>query len=120
MNDDHNSGDFYDGRSTRPSRTYGSGGNGLAIASIVIGAGSIFLIWLKFFLLFLSIFFVLLAVIGIFMAVAAKRRNEAAGYPSGLATVGLVLNIISLVINAVSFVACVACVACIANVITMF
>jgi|GEM_PF-3872282 len=88
-------------------------GNGLAIASIVIGVGSLLLLWMKLILILLSILFIIANVAGIFMAVSARRRNESEGRSSGLATIGLIVNIISLSIYSLGFVACTACTACV-------
>ena len=88
-----------------------------AIASIVIGGATLLLIWLKFILIFLALLFIAANIAGIFLAASARKANESAGYPTILATVGLVLNIISLVIYSIGFIACTACVAC---VVTLF
>ena len=88
-------------------------GHGLAIASIVIGVGSLLLLWMKLILIFLSLLFIVANIAGIFMAVAARRRSESTGHSSGLATVGLVVNVISLIIYVLGFVACTACIACV-------
>jgi len=88
------------------------GGNGLAVASVIIGVGSLLLLWMKLILIFLSLLFIVANVIGIFLAISARRKNESAGRSSGLPTVGLVINIISLVIYGLGFTACTACTAC--------
>ena len=85
-------------------------GQGLAIASLVIGIASI----LFSFTIVFAIVFVISSVVGILLAVTAKQRNNAAGHSgaNGLATAGLVLNIIALVLSASIFLICTACVVC--------
>ncbi|MFP3154395.1 hypothetical protein LQZ18_08195 [Lachnospiraceae bacterium ZAX-1] len=78
-----------------------NGTNGKAIASFVLGI-----------LAFLCVFSikeawvgVILGIIGIVLGVNARKEQ-----PSGMATAGIVLSIISIGICAVVFLACVACV----------
>lgn len=88
-----------------------------AIASIVIGSLTLLLIWLKIILIFLALLFIVVNIAGIFLAVSARKANESAGHSTALATVGLVVNVISLAIYSVGFIACSACAAC---VVTLF
>ena len=72
--------------------------NGLAIASLVLGIVGIVCIfagkgWLS----------LILGIIGIILAVKSKKQS-----PSGMATAGLVLSIISTVFGALVFIACTA------------
>ena len=102
MNDD----DFYEDNEFRISHRRGASnpGNPNAIASIVIGTVSIFLLWLKFIVIFLGVFFIPLNIIGILLARSAAKKNEATGYSTGLATIGLVVNIVSLILYILGFV----------------
>ena len=84
-------------------------GNALAIAAIIIGAVTIFLIWLKFIVIFLALFFILVNIAGILMAVSAGKKNMAANAPMVLPRIGLAVNIVSLVIYLLGFIACSVC-----------
>jgi hypothetical protein len=79
---------------------------GFAIASMVIGIVSVCLSST----LVLDIFFIVGSIIGLVLAVSSKKRYQMAGLkPHGMATAGLVLNIIGLVFNGIGFLACIAC-----------
>lgn len=91
--------------------------NGLAIASIVLGVGSLLLIWVKLILIFLAPIFIIATIIGIFLAVAARKRNAIAGHPTILGTIGLILNVLALIVHSVAFIACNALVACACNIL---
>ncbi|HHU73224.1 MAG TPA: hypothetical protein GXZ28_01165 [Clostridiales bacterium] len=80
--------------------------NGKAIASLVLGI-----------IAFICVFFgygallgIILAIIGLVLGISAKKEA-----PSGMATAGVVLSIISLALCAISFIACVACVGMLAS-----
>ena len=83
-----------------------------AIASVILGGGSLLLIWLSIFVFFFSLIFIVLNVVGIMLAVSARKQSHMGGHSSGLATLGLVLNIISLILYSITFIACTACAAC--------
>ena len=86
--------------------------HGLAIASIVLGGGALVLIWVKFIAIFFALIFILTSIIGIMIAVSARKKGYINGHPTGLATIGLLLNILSLIIYSLGFTACSVCVAC--------
>lgn len=104
----------YDQNYTPPPYTPPTGtppGQGMATASLVLGIISLVLgVWFGLF----SFIFIVLSIVGIVLAVTAKKRNAEAGYPPGVATAGLVLNIIALALAALSFIACGICVSCLA------
>lgn len=72
-------------------------GKGMAIASLVLGICSI-------------VYLFFLGIIGIVLAVMAKKKMLAAGYPTGLATAGLVLSIIGTALGAILVVTCLSCI----------
>ena len=86
---------------------------GLAIASIVIGAICILLIWVKFIVIFLAPIFMMLNGVGILLAISNRKRNELNGHATIWSSVGLIVNIVSLVLYTISLVACIACASCI-------
>ena len=71
-------------------------GNGMAIASMVMGILS-----LVFWLVVLG--YVIFAPLGIIFGIVAKKQ----GYPGGMATAGLVMSIISIATGALYWVVCV-------------
>jgi hypothetical protein len=80
---------------------------GFAIASMVIGIVSVCISST----LVLDFIFVVASIIGLVLAVTSKKRYQMAGLrPHGMATAGLVLNIIGLVFNGIGFLACMACI----------
>lgn len=79
--------------------------NGKAIASLVLGIIACVCVFFGYGA-FLGI---VLGVVGLILGINAKKEN-----PSGMATAGIVLSIISIAICAIGFVACVACVGCLA------
>jgi hypothetical protein len=73
---------------------------GFAIASMVIGIVSICFSW--------TIVFFIASIVGIALAVASKKQYRMAGLqPHGMATAGLVLNIIGVVFNGLVFLGCI-------------
>ncbi|MBU4439309.1 MAG: hypothetical protein L6276_04805 [Acetobacterium sp.] len=81
--------------------------NNKAIASLVLGIVSLVCIFLGYF----TIIGIVCAIIGLIFAIQIRKAGELEGFkPSGMATAGLVLNIIGLGLCALAFIACVACV----------
>ena len=78
------------------------------IISIAIGGLSLLLIWLKFLFVLLGIFFMIVNIIGIVLAVSSRKKCENSGYSTTPPTIGLILNIISLIIFTLGFTACTA------------
>ena len=73
--------------STQPQYSADPPGKGMAIGSIVLGIVSMFVPYGG----------ILLAIIGIILAINAKSKLSDVGHPTGTATAGIVLNVISLV-----------------------
>lgn len=80
--------------------------NGKAIASLVLGIVSLVCIFFGYG----ALLGIVLGIIGIVLGVSAKKEQ-----PSGMATAGLVLSIISVALCALAFIACVACAGLIAS-----
>ncbi|MBB2182128.1 hypothetical protein H0486_04470 [Lachnospiraceae bacterium MD1] len=80
--------------------------DGKAIASLVLGIVSFICIFFGYG----AILGIVLAIVGLILGMDSKKRN-----PSGMATAGVVLSIISLAICTISFIACVACVGALAS-----
>jgi hypothetical protein len=76
----------------------------LAVAALVLGILGIILCWFP-----ASVLGVPLAVVGLILAIVARKRATAESIPTSLATGGLVVSVIGLVLSAASLVACVAC-----------
>lgn len=77
--------------------------NGKAIASLVLGI----LACVCVFFGYGALLGIVLGIVGLILGISAKKEN-----PSGMATAGIVLSIISIAFCAIVFVACVACVGC--------
>jgi len=78
-----------------------SGGNGKAIASLVLGIVGLVCVFFGYG----ALIGIILSIIGIVLGTSAKKVQ-----PSGMATAGIVCSIVALALCAVSFIACVACV----------
>lgn len=83
-------------------------GQGMAVASLVLGIVSIIFCWTSLF----AVIFMVTAIVGVVLAISAKKKNAEMGMPPGLATGGLVLNIIALVFSAIGFLTCGVCTVC--------
>lgn len=83
-----------------PSPPAQTPGNGMAIAGMVLGICSVVFVFIFAFA------GIVMAVVGLVLSIMAGKQS-----PSGMATAGLVLNIVSLAICAVVILACTACVA---------
>ncbi len=80
--------------------------NGKAIASLVLGIVSLVCVFFGYG----AILGIILGIIGIVLSISAKKEQ-----PSGMASAGLVLSIISVVLCALSFIACIACAGALAS-----
>lgn len=104
---DYNNGS-YNNNQNQPNAPVPEPGRGKAVASLVLGIISVVFFWAGYF----SVITAILAIIGLVLAVSGKKDMQASGnYSSrGMATAGLVLSIIGLVLSAISIVSCVICV----------
>ena len=82
-------------------------GKGKAIASLVLGIIAVVFAWFGYG----AIVSIVLGIVGIILGIQAKKSMPEG--QTGMATAGLVLSIIGLVLSVIMFVACVACVGCI-------
>lgn len=74
---------------------------------MVLGIVSLVCLWFGYF----ALVGIICAIIGLVFAIQIRKAGELEGFqPSGMATAGLVLNIIGLGLCAVGFIFCVACV----------
>ncbi|HBB27840.1 MAG TPA: hypothetical protein DC000_01065 [Clostridiales bacterium] len=80
--------------------------NGKAIASLVLGIVSLVCVFFGYG----AILGIILGIIGIVLGISSKKEQ-----PSGMATAGLVLSIISVALCALSFIACIACAGALAS-----
>lgn len=79
---------------------------GMAIAGLIMGIASIVCPWLP--VPFLSILALILGIVGIVLSVKVRKQNDE---NRGMATAGLVLSIIGVVLSGILFV-CAICAAC--------
>lgn len=82
------------------------GSDGKAIASLVLGIISLITVFTGTF----AIVGIVLSIVGLILGINSKKTN-----PSGMATAGIVLSIIALVLTSLTFLACVACVGMLAS-----
>lgn len=78
--------------------------NGKAIASLVLGI----LACVCVFFGYGALAGIALGVVGLVLGINARKEQ-----PSGMATAGIVLSIISIAVCSLGFIACVACVGCV-------
>ena len=83
---------------------------GKAIAGLVLGIVSIVLGFLGG---WLSIIALPIAIVGLVLSIVGGKQLKAAGQPAGIATAGLVLGIIAVVLTAIFFFTCGICVICV-------
>ena len=81
--------------------TGNSPSNGKAIASLVLGILALVCIFFGYG----ALLGIVLGIIGLVLGISAKKEG-----PSGMATAGIVLSIISIAVCAIIFTACVACI----------
>lgn len=84
---------------------------GKAVAGLVLGIVSIVLGILGG---WLSVISLPAAIVGLCLSVSGGKALKAAGQPSGIATAGLVLGIIAVVLTAIFFFTCGLCTICVA------
>lgn len=84
---------------------------GKAVAGLVLGIVSIVLGILGG---WLSVISLPAAIVGLCLSVSGGKGLKAAGQPSGIATAGLVLGIIAVVLTAIFFFTCGLCTICVA------
>lgn len=89
-------------------------GKGQAIAGLVLGIVSLVL---SFFGGWLSIIALPAAIVGLVLSVVGGKKMRANDQSTGLATAGLVIGIIAVVITAILFFSCGICVLCVAAVL---
>ena len=82
------------------------GKKGLAITGVILGIASLCAAWFGYG----AIAGIACGIAGIILSVLAKKSYTAIGQKSGMATAGLVLSIIGLILSVVMFIVCV-CVA---------
>ena len=84
----------------------------MALAGLIL---SIVGLALSFFGGWLSIIALPVSIVGLILAIIGGKQLRAAGQPTGLATAGLVVGIIAVVISGIFFFTCGICVLCVAN-----
>jgi len=83
-------------------------GKGLAIGSLVCGIISLVFAWWSFF----ALIGLITGIVGVVLGVLGGKKMKMAGFPSGMATAGLVMSIIGTILSAIFFMVCGVCVAC--------
>ena len=81
-------------------------GKGLAITGFVLGIVSVVLCWFGVF----SFLALPLAIVGLVLSIVGGKKLKANNMPTGLATAGLVIGIISVVLTGIVFVSCGLCI----------
>ncbi len=85
-------------------------GKGAAVAGLVLG---IIALVLRIFLGgWLGLVVLALSIVGLVLSVNGGKKLKAAGQPAGVATAGLVLGIIAVVLSALLFLTCDLCIIC--------
>lgn len=82
-------------------------GKTLATISLILGIVSVVLCW--FFGLISGVLCLICGIVAIVLAVKGKKANIAAGEPTGMATAGLVLGIIGVVLSGLTVICAAAC-----------
>ncbi|MBQ5884796.1 MAG: DUF4190 domain-containing protein [Clostridia bacterium] len=90
---------------------------GKAIAGLVLGIVGIVFAILGYWFAVLSL---PISIVGLILAILGGKELKAANEPSGIATAGLVLGIIAVVISAISFFTCGLCTICVASTANQF
>ncbi len=81
---------------------------GMSIAGLICGIVALVLAWFGW----VSIIALALAITGLVLSVKGGKALKAAGQSSGVATAGLVISIIALVLSAILFLTCGLCDIC--------
>lgn len=84
-------------------------GKGTTIAGFVLSIAGLVL---GFFSGVFSIIGLPVSIVGLILAVVGGKKLRANGQPAGLATAGLVIGIIAVVISAITFFTCGICILC--------
>lgn len=84
---------------------------GKAVAGMVLGIVSIVFGFLG---TWFSVLALPMAIVGLVLSVLGGKQLKAAGQPAGIATAGLVLGIIAVVLTAIFFFTCGICTICVA------
>jgi len=88
--------------------------NGLAIASLVTGLVSLACLFISmFWLAFFGFIGIAVAIVGLVLGISARKKTK-----SGMATAGMVLNIIALALCILGAIALIACAAMIYSIIS--
>ncbi len=87
-------------------------GKGYAVAGLVL---SILGIVLSLFGAWLSIISLPVAIVGLVLAVVGGKKLKANGQSAGIATAGMVIGIIAVVLSAIFFFTCGICTICVAS-----
>ena len=85
---------------------------GKAIAGFVLGIVAIVLSFLSG---WFSIIALPVAIVGLVLSIVGGKQLKAAGEPAGIATAGLVIGIIAVVLTAIFFFTCGICAICVAT-----
>ncbi|MBQ4557848.1 MAG: hypothetical protein IJA61_00525 [Clostridia bacterium] len=87
-------------------------GKGLAVSGMVLGIVSLVLCWFGV----LAFAALPLAIVGLVLSIVGGKKLKANNAPSGIATAGLVIGIIAVVLTGIAFVSCGLCVVLAASV----
>ena len=85
-------------------------GKGAAIAGLVLGI--VALVFRFIFGGWFSLITLALSIVGLVLSINGGKALKAAGQPAGIATAGLVLGIIAVVLTAIMFLTCDLCIIC--------
>ncbi len=81
---------------------------GKAIVGLVLSIVALIIGWLGY----LSFVGLPMAIVGLVLSVSGGKQLKAAGQPSGIATAGLVIGIIAVVLTGIAFFTCGLCAVC--------
>ena len=81
-------------------------GNGMGVAGMVLGIIAIVTCWWGY----AAIVSMILAIVGLVLSIMGRKKNAEVGAPAGMATAGLIMSIIALVLSVIVFIACAICV----------
>lgn len=80
----------------------------MGIAGLVIGIIAIIIMWVPV----IGMSAIPISIVGIIVSVIAEKKAKTENAPTGMATAGLVISIIALVLSGIITIACGACTAC--------
>ena len=78
----------------------------MAVASLILGILSLLLMWIPFF----GLVAILTSILGIILGVVGKKQLVEREEPTGMATAGIVMSIIALILSVVFTLLCAACI----------